>query len=284
MNKKILIKILILAFILMILGVVLYYFCVNDKLNGAVQLYSVNIKKVPSYEQINGENIGFTCTGLYYDENEQLFYVGNIGKYKPEEKTFKATIEIIDSSFENILETITLYDKYPNIKDIQGITKDSNDNIWFCSPAENLIRLISKDGNEISKISVKNPSGIAYDKEKKNLWVLTDKFLINYSTKGDVIKKFFIKEKGQDQLYIDESKILFTAGLDYNGDSYIYEVDKETGKYKIKYILKDSFAIEGISIVDNNILILNDGYYHNAKVAENQLNYYSNIKWKNGGK
>ena len=262
----------------MILGVVLYYFCVNDKLNGAVQLYSVNIKKVPSYEQINGENIGFTCTGLYYDENEQLFYVGNIGKYKPEEKTFKATIEIIDSSFENILETITLYDKYPNIKDIQGITKDSNDNIWFCSPAENLIRLISKDGNEISKISVKNPSGIAYDKEKKDLWVLTDKFLINYSTKGDVIKKFFIKEKGQDQLYIDESKILFTAGLDYNGDSYIYEVDKETGKYKIKYILKDSFAIEGISIVDNNILILNDGYYHNAKVAENQLNYYSNIK------
>lgn len=52
----------------------------------------------------------------------------------------------------------------------------------------------------------------------------------------------------------------------------------ETGKYKIKYILKDSFAIEGISIIDNDILILNDGYYHNAKVAENQINYYSIIK------
>ncbi len=278
MNKKIVIKIIICAFILTVLGLVLFYFYGNDKLKGAIQLYSINIKKVPSYEQIRGEKIGFTCTGLYYDENEQLFYVGNIGKYKPEEKIFKATIEIIDSNFENIVGTIKLYDKYPNLKDIQGITKDGNDNIWFCSPAENLIRLISKDGNEISKISVKNPSGIAYDKEKKNLWVLTNKFLINYSTEGEIIKKFFIKEKGQDQLYIDKNKILFTAGLDYSGDSYIYEVDKETGKYKIKYILKDSFAIEGISIIDDNILILNDGYYHNAKVAENQINYYSNKK------
>lgn len=278
MNKKILKKILIYVIILIILGVALFCFYVNNKLNDAIQLYSVSIKKIPSYEQIEGKKIGFTCTGLYYDENEQLFYVGNIGKYKPEEKTFKATIEIIDSNFENIVGTIKLYDKYPNIKDVQGITKDNNGNIWFCSPAENLVRLISKDGNEISKISVKNPSGIAYDKEKKSLWVLTNKFLINYSVEGEIIKKFFIKEKGQDQLYIDKSKILFTAGLDYNGDSYIYEVDKETGKYKVKYILKDSFAVEGISIIDNNILILNDGYYHDAKVAENQINYYSNIK------
>lgn len=276
MNKKIVIVLCIV--ILVILGIILFYFLNNDKLNDAIQLYSVNIKQVPSFDQFGEQKKGFTCTGLYYDEKEQLFYVGNIGKYKPEEKAFKATIEIIDAKFENIVGTIKLYDKYPNLKDIQGITKDSNGNIWFCSPAENLIRLISKDGNEISKISVKNPTGIAYDKERKNLWVLTNKFLINYSTEGKIIKKFFIKEKGQDQLYIEKNKILFTAGLDYNGDSYIYEVDMETGKYKIKYILKDSFAIEGISIIDNDILILNDGYYHNAKVAENQINYYSIIK------
>lgn len=278
MNKKVLIKVLICSFVLVVLGMILFYFCVNDKLNNATQLYSLYTKVIPSHEKIEGKELGFTCTGLYYDENQQLFYVGNIGKYKPEEETFKSTIEIIDSNFENIVGTIKLYDKYPNLKDIQGITKDSDDNIWFCSPAENLIRLISKDGEEISKISVKNPSGIAYDKEKNNLWVLTNTFLINYSVKGEIIKKFFIKEKGQDQLYIDKSKILFTAGLDYNGDSYIYEVDKETGKYNRKYILKDSFAIEGISIIDDNILILNDGYYHNAKVPENQINFYSNIK------
>lgn len=66
--------------------------------------------------------------------------------------------------------------------------------------------------------------------------------------------------------------------MDYNGDSYVYEVDKETGEYNMKYILKDSFAIEGISIKDGNMLILNDGYYHNAKTTKNQMNYYENIK------
>ncbi len=278
MNKRVLIKILIPTVILTILGVESIHFSARNKFNEAIQLYSINIKKIPSYEQIRGEEIGFTCTGLYYDENEQLFYVGNIGKYKPEEKNFNATIEIIDYNFENIIETIKLYDKYPNMKDIQGITKDGDGNIWFCSPAENLIRAISKDGKEIRRINVENPSGLAYDKEEKNLWILTNKYLINYSTDGIIIKKFFIKEKGQDQLYIDNSKILFTAGLDYNGDSYIYEVDKETGEYKVKFILKDSYAIEGISIVNNYILILNDGYYHNAKIAKNQINYYRSIE------
>lgn len=278
MNRKVLIKVLMGVFILVIVGIILVHSCVNYKSKNVMQLYSSYTKKIPSYEQIEGKEIGFTCTGLYYDENQQLFYVGNIGKYKPEEKKFKATIEIIDSNFESIVETIELYDKYPDLKDIQGITKDNDNNIWFCSPAENLVRLISKDGNEINKISVKNPSGIAFDKEKNNLWVLTNKFLINYSVNGKIINKFFIKEKGQDQLYIDKNKILFTAGLDYNGDSYIYEVDKETGKYNMKYILKDSFAIEGISIIGDNMLILNDGYYHNAKSAENQVNFYRNIK------
>ena len=278
MNKNVIIKVLMCVLIFVIMGITLEYSCANYKLKGVMQLYSSYTKKIPSYEQIEGKEIGFTCTGLYYDEKQQLFYVGNIGKYKPEEKDFKATIEIIDSNFESIVETIKLYDKYPNLKDIQGITKDNDNNIWFCSPAENLVRLISKDGNEINKINVKNPSGIAFDKEKNNLWILTDKSLVNCSVNGKIIKKFFIKEKGQDQLYIDKDKILFTAGLDYNGDSYIYEVDKETGKYNMKYILKDSFAIEGISIIDDNMLILNDGYYHNAKSAENQVNFYRNTK------
>lgn len=278
MSKKTITKVSILILLFAIIGTILVCYKYSYKKEDLKKMYSSYTKKVPSYEQVDGRSIGFTCTGLYYDEEERLFYVGNIGKYKQEEKEFKATIEVIDSKFENIVESIELYNRYPDVKDIQGVTKDKDNNIWFCSPAENLVRLISKDGNEIRKISVKNPTGIAFDKEKDNIWVLTNKFLINFSIDGKIIKKFKIKEKGQDQLYVDKEKILFTAGLDYNGDSYVYEVDKETGKYHMKYILKDSFAIEGISIIDNVMVILNDGYYHNARVSENQVNYYENIK------
>ena len=40
------------------------------------------------------------------------------------------------------------------------------------------------------------------------------------------------------------------------------------------YVLKDSYVIEGITIVDNILYVLNDGYYHDAKIPINQVNMY----------
>jgi len=38
--------------------------------------------------------------------------------------------------------------------------------------------------------------------------------------------------------------------------------------------LKDSFAVEGIYIENEIMYIVNDGYYHNAKIPVNQINKY----------
>ena len=38
--------------------------------------------------------------------------------------------------------------------------------------------------------------------------------------------------------------------------------------------MKDSYAVEGIFIDDHDMYILNDGYYHNAKVPVNCVNHY----------
>lgn len=75
---------------------------------------------------------------------------------------------------------------------------------------------------------------------------------------------------------IDEKKdlIYFSAGADYHGDSYIYTVDLKTSKVKPLYVLKDSYAIEGITIVDDVLYVLNDGYYHDAEIPTNQVNMY----------
>ena len=68
--------------------------------------------------------------------------------------------------------------------------------------------------------------------------------------------------------------IYFSAGADYHGDSYIYTVDLKTSKVEPLYILKDSYAIEGITIVNNVLYVLNDGYYHDAQISVNQVNMY----------
>lgn len=108
------------------------------------------------------------------------------------------------------------------------------------------------------------------------LWTLTNNYLYNCSYDGVVQKSIKIHIKGQDQLFLDEKNdlIYFSAGADYHGDSYIYTVDLKTSKVKPLYVLKDSYAIEGITIVDDVLYVLNDGYYHDAETPINQVNMY----------
>ena len=195
----------------------------------------------------------------------------------PEQEKFSASIIIYDKDFQFLSGINGLADLYPNLRDIQGVSLDADGNIWFCSPGENLVRLISLDGNEINSFSMNNPSGIAFSHSDNTLWVLTNKKLLNCTTDGKILKEIKFKEKGQDQLFIDENnqKIYITVGNNYQNGSYIFVYDIREDKYKPVYFLSDSYAIEGITITSETMFILNDGYYHSAKVPTNQVNIYN---------
>lgn len=249
--------------------------CIKFKKN---ELNITNVQYLKSDKTIvlpiNNKKI--TCTGLFYDEKMNVFYVGNAGKELPKEKNFRATIEIISNDFKKIIKTIECYKLFPEMKDIQGVTKGTDETIWFCSYGENKVRNIDINGNLIFEFYVKQPSGIAFDFKNKNIWILTNKKLVNYTLEGNEIKSYPIKIKGQDQIYLDEKNdiLYITAGIDYQKESYVYSINLKNGDVNLVYILEDSFAIEGISIVGNNLFILNDGYYHDAKVPFNQINIY----------
>ena len=162
------------------------------------------------------------------------------------------------------------------MRDIQEVTKSTDGTIWLCSYGENKVRHIDEKGNELGNFDIKEPSGIANDSRSNTLWILTNNYLYNCSYDGVVQKTIKIHIKGQDQLFLDEKNdlIYFSAGADYHGDSYIYTVDLKTSKVKPLYVLKDSYAIEGITIVDDVLYVLNDGYYHDAETPINQVNMY----------
>ncbi len=220
---------------------------------------------------------GFTCTGLSYDETEDIFYVGNVGQGLPSEEGFKQTIVKLSKDGKTNLGEIKLFEAFPEMKNIQGLTIDkSDDTIWFCSFDENKIRHISKTGEDISSIEVLKPTGIAYDTRTDTLWVLTYSELKNIDKDGNIIDSIDVEIEGQDQIFLDEDKneIFFTAGINYKGDNYVYKVDLSAKKISLVFILKDSFAVEGIYIDGNIMYILNDGYYHSAEVNVNQMNKY----------
>ena len=237
------------------------------------KIYANKILKLPDTGK---KDVGFTCTGLYWDKKEESFFIGNAGKYKPSDKTFQASIEVMKNDFSIIKRSIPCYLKFENMRDIQGVTKSIDRTIWLCSYGENKVRHIDEKGNEIGNFNMKEPSGIANDSRSNTLWILTNDYLYNCTYDGIIQKTIKIRIKGQDQLFLDEKNdlIYFSAGADYHGDSYIYIVDLKTNNVKPLYVLKDSYAIEGIAIVDDVLYVLNDGYYHDAETPVNQVNMY----------
>lgn len=237
------------------------------------EIYANKIIKLPDKEE---NNIGFTCTGLFWDEKTNKFLIGNAGKYKPNDEKFQASIEIVEKDFSSITNSIPCYLNFKDMLDIQGIAKTSDGTIWLSSYGENKVRQIDMYGNDIKSFYVDKPSGIANDSSDNTLWILTKTNLYNYTYDGKMIKRIKVNIKGQDQLFLDEKKniMYISAGIDYYGDSYIYTVNLKTNEVKPLYILKDSYAIEGITIIDDVLYVLNDGYYHDAKVPVNQVNLY----------
>lgn len=272
-KRRLIFMLLFLILIFAIGCIILPHIRVKIEQEKCDKIYANKILKLPNKEK---SDIGFTCTGIYWDQEEDCFFIGNAGKYKPNDKTFQATIEIVEKDFSTIKGNIPCYLKFENMRDIQGVTKSIDGTIWLCSYGENKVRHIDEDGNEIGDFDIKEPSGIANDSRNNTLWILTNNYLYNCSYDGMIQKIIKVHIKGQDQLFLDEKHdlIYFSAGADYHGDSYIYTVDLKTSKVKPMYILKDSYAIEGITIVDNVLYVLNDGYYHDATIPVNQVNMY----------
>lgn len=242
-------------------------------LDNCEKLYADDMLKLPDLER---KDIGFTCTGLFWDEEKQCFLIGNAGKYSAEDEHFRAGIVIVEKDFSTIRNEIPCHLEFHGMRDVQGVAGERDGSIWFCSYGENKVRHIDENGKEIGHFNIKEPSGIAIDEEEGALWILTGKYLCQCSYDGQVKKKIKVHIRGQDQLFLDSKNHLmyFSAGVDYHGDSYIYTMDLETEEVRPLYVLKDSYAIEGIAIVDNVLYVLNDGYYHDAEIPVNQVNAY----------
>lgn len=218
---------------------------------------------------------GFTCTGLCKNNIDNIFYIGNIGALTQKDN-IKSSIEVFADDFGSYIGSIDISKLSNEIRDIQGIAFDySNNSIWFCSFSENKIYNIDTNGNYMSDISMDNPTGIAYNQKDDSLWVLTYSHLINIDKNGNVLESNKVKIKGQDQIFLAENnRIYFTAGINYDGENFVYEYDLDNNKLSKIYTLVDSFAVEGIWIENGMMYILNDGFYHSAKDARNLICVY----------
>lgn len=222
---------------------------------------------------------GFTCTGLAYDNGTDTFLVGDIGALLPS-GSIRSQIVRLSADFSTVEGAIPLYNTFPQMSAIQGVTIDtSNDSIWFCSPDENKIRNITSAGVSLGSISITRPTGIAYNQNDDSLWVLLyDNTIHHVSKSGTTLGTYnFAYSETLDQCFLDKYRglLYITAGTNYTGRNNVYCFDINTHEQSIACTV-DSYSVEGIWLGDNNkMVIVNDGYYHSATVAQNLANIYT---------
>ncbi len=222
---------------------------------------------------------GFTCTGLAYDASDDTFLIGDIGLLQPDAAAMKSQILRVTADFKTVVERIPLYEFFPSMTDVQGITIDTGDlSIWFCSPGENMVRHIAKDGVILDSFQIAGPTGISYDQAANSLWILTYAGeILHTDLHGNVLASHrFSYDETLDQCFFDSrhNLLYITAGSNYASENHIYLFDASNNSQSIVYTV-DSYAVEGIWKDEDRMIILNDGYYHSAAVPMNQANIYS---------
>lgn len=202
------------------------------------------------------------------------------------ESSFQSVIEVVDAKFERVVRTIELYKVFPEMKDVQGVALNTSDStIWICSCMENMIHQITMEGYPIASYEVDAPSGIAYNPEDCTLWVLTRDSLFEMDTNGEVLRSKEMHLRGQDQLYYDDKTglLYMTYGNDYSKPNNLCIISGESMEILYRYDLHASYAVEGVSIVDSMMYILNDGYYHSAEVPVNEVVVYPMSQLRSSG-
>lgn len=233
----------------------------------------LNAKQTIALPSPYGDGKGFTCTGLAKDGDSWL--VGDIGKQLPNAGTIHSVIQRLSADFSTILETLPISTTYPSMSDVQGVAVDG-DTIWFVSPLSNKVYHITKQCENLGSISVTNPTGVAYDATSDSLWVLTyANKIINYSKTGTIITSYnFSYSEQLDQCCIYNNKLYITAGANYSGRNNVYYFDLSTHEQGVACTV-DSYSVEGIWIGENEMIIVNDGYYHSAYDGRNIACFYS---------
>lgn len=228
----------------------------------------------PRVEMTACVDLSFTCTGMTYNTVDSCWYIGNIGARSPKDD-FQSSIMVMNSDFTAVKRQLSIYEVFPEMVDVQGVAvNESDQSIWFCSFSEDMVRHITADCQSLDSLSVGQPTGIAFQQDNRHIWVLTFTELQEYDSNKHLLRRYKHKLHAPDQIVILGDRILITRDDDYQKEQHVSVYSIPKNKIETALVVAQSFAIEGISIKDSLVYIANDGAYHQAKIARNQVNLY----------
>lgn len=244
---------------------------------------NLEIKDIAPIETIYFEDLGLdniTCTGLTFDTNDESFWIADYGKSYNNSVNKPRLIEV-DRELKHVIKIIKLDKINSNNFNLQGITYDSySDNLALATGE--YIYIIDKNSNIIKKINLGKykrylANGISYDTTNDTIWTLMySKYLLHYDKNGKLLNKIKFNYKNQDHIYVKDNTLYASIGADYTGNNnFVLKYDLLQKKATDVYRVENSYAIEGIYLLNNKLYVVNDGYFHSAKIKKSYINIYN---------
>lgn len=191
----------------------------------------------------------------------------------------------------------TLESLYPGagITNIQGITRRSDNSIYFTDAANKKIRNFSLDlsTNTVTVLPATEitvgflPNGLAYIPSLDALWILSDpndasfpntleKWPCNGGARISTNANFAPGLTNKDHLFVVPDGEALCVSYGSNGtDGGIAIFDKDAVNQMGAYVLPAVRAVEGFVIVGNKLYIVSDEFYHvTAAGTANKLHLY----------
>ena|GEM_PF-4866007 len=246
---------------------------------------------------------GWTCTGLFYDNG--TFWSGNDGRRNHNDRTHDPSIIRMDMDGTTILEQIDVHALEQsagvswNIKTIQGVIVDNDGDLWVASSNSHVLFKVTatqtEDGTteyqlDPSKmIQHKGANGVAFNPDTNEMMVYSVASgrvtVFDISDGSATATRSFAIGKGGDQLFYQAETGQLFASFGGNGQAgYMRVYYPDTGQ-RIGQTsrFEEVTAVEGISIVDNQLFIQSDAYFHpEGPVDLNQLIIYDLDPFING--
>lgn len=278
-------KILLIAGIIIIILSIITIYKKNHFIKNTIEISSESQNILPLYPKEYIElpshthkGYGFTATGITYCNKDNCYYIGNYGKSKKEDKDFHPSIIIFNPTF-NFIQDELYFNNHS--MDIQGISCDTDGSIWYtnkdCVINYSIKNRTILSSFKIGKFQKYKANGLCIDPDDNSLWVLCMfKYLLHYKKNGQLIETINCDYIGQDHIFVDKNNhIYISAGVDYNNkNNYVLCFRKNPFTLESIYCVNESYAIEGLLVNDSELIVINDGIYHNAKIQKNYIQKY----------
>jgi hypothetical protein len=221
---------------------------------------------------------GFTNTGLDYDSDLNALVIGNWGRADAESGSGNSPSLVISPL--DISSKTAEYDISGDLTNgVQGVAVDTTNGTYWVADQADVIEFTKLGVATGNSFTLSGANGLAYDPSDDTLLVSVSRTITRREKDGTVLSSHnfdsLLSTDTVDHIAIwDDDYIAISYGNNNNkGAVAILDLSDDSVVYTFR--TPEADAIEGLTVVGDDLYINSDGYAHSTTTGENRVVKYT---------